>query len=384
MRCRRLAAAALATVIWCSAPAFAQSTRTEQIDETKAAKAASLQPETRDKGDVIVESVENLFTPGPGLKLSFGDFRAGGGFGPGVAAGVPVGAHGLWTTKAAWSTRNFKLVESGLELSGLAGGHLDVRPFARWEDAPSLDLFGVGSAATATTAPASYALTSSEAGVDTRVRLTRWIKSGGEVEFVDDRSDVGATTTLASAATRWVHSQAYAAFDTRESESYADHGSLCSVTFHDYANPAGRNSFTRTEIDLRQYIPVAHENWIVALQARANLTDTAADQVIPYFMLPYVGGGSSLRGYPEYRFTDRDSLLFRSELRWAAASVLDMAFFIDKGQVAPAVRSFGLHDFKSGWGIGARIHGPTFTALRLDVARGDEGWQLHIGRNIGF
>ena len=40
--------------------------------------------------------------------------------------------------------------------------------------------------------------------------------------------------------------------------------------------------------------------------------------------------------------------------------------------------------FTTSWGIGARFHGPTFTALRLELARGREGWLIVAGANQPF
>lgn len=53
-----------------------------------------------------------------------------------------------------------------------------------------------------------------------------------------------------------------------------------------------------------------------------------------------------------------------------------MALFIDAGQVAADRNDFGLGRFDTAWGIGARFHGPTFNALRVEIARGREGVRL--------
>jgi hypothetical protein len=43
-----------------------------------------------------------------------------------------------------------------------------------------------------------------------------------------------------------------------------------------------------------------------------------------------------------------------------------------------------MRDFVSAWGIGARFHGPTFTVLRLELARGREGWIIVAGGSQPF
>ena len=54
----------------------------------------------------------------------------------------------------------------------------------------------------------------------------------------------------------------------------------------------------------------------------------------------------------------------------------DMALFIDAGQVAADRRDFDFAEFDVAWGIGARFHGPTYNAFRIEVARGREGIRL--------
>jgi outer membrane translocation and assembly module TamA len=61
-----------------------------------------------------------------------------------------------------------------------------------------------------------------------------------------------------------------------------------------------------------------------------------------------------------------------------------MALFVDAGKVASERRDLDLDDLKTAYGIGIRFHGPTFTPLRIDVARGDEGVRVHVTGGIAF
>ncbi len=93
-------------------------------------------------------------------------------------------------------------------------------------------------------------------------------------------------------------------------------------------------------------------------------------------LAPYLGSGSTLRGYSNRRFTDRNRMLLTGEYRWRPSRYLDMALFLDAGQVAANRSDFDLDEFDVAWGLGARFHGPHFTALRLEVARGREGIRI--------
>ena len=61
----RISVALALSVCVGTSSSFAQTTRLEQIDQEKDTKAAQVQPETRERGDVISTTLENLFAPQP-------------------------------------------------------------------------------------------------------------------------------------------------------------------------------------------------------------------------------------------------------------------------------------------------------------------------------
>ena len=68
---------------------------------------------------------------------------------------------------------------------------------------------------------------------------------------------------------------------------------------------------------------------------------------VPYFLLPSLGSGSTLRGYSSWRFRDRHSLLMSGEFRWIPNRLgLDMAMFYDTGKVDAA---FWTTSASKGW-----------------------------------
>ena len=85
---------------------------------------------------------------------------------------------------------------------------------------------------------------------------------------------------------------------------------------------------------MRQLIPLLRANWVLALRGLATVTDIDDTSAVPYFLLPSLGGGSTLRGYPDFRFRDRHRLVMNAEVRWTPARFLDMAVFYDTGKVA--------------------------------------------------
>jgi hypothetical protein len=122
------------------------------------------------------------------------------------------------------------------------------------------------------------------------------------------------------------------------------------------------------------------------LSFRGRVQTTLDDQdVVPYFLLPSLGSGSTLRAYRSFRFRDRHSELFNAEWRWIPNRLgLDMALFYDAGKVTSRRSDLDLNGLKSDVGIGARFHGPAATALRIELARGSEGFHLVFAAGAAF
>jgi hypothetical protein len=115
---------------------------------------------------------------------------------------------------------------------------------------------------------------------------------------------------------------------------------------------------------------------------RTTLDD---NDTVPYFLLPSLGSGSTLRAYPSWRFRDRHSLLMSGEWRWIPSRMfLDLAIFYDAGKVAPRREDLTFAGLKHNWGLGVRFHGLVATPLRVEVARGHEGFNLVFSGAAAF
>lgn len=386
-----IAFACLFSIWLITAEAWAQDTRTQLIEQQIEEKARDLQPPQREKGDQWITRFEKIFTPEPpAVRPTFGNFRQDAGFAGGAAFDMPLMKNGLWTTQGAWSVNNFKQGQSTMQFPSLVGGKFHVVADGQWNDAPDLRFFGLGNNS-AQADQISYHLQWVNAGINMTASALRWLRLAAGAGYLGGHSEhdnrfvfVSGDVPGTEARLKWIDVKTSAAIDTRDSPGYSRHGGYYGATFNRYQDPDGNSSFDRTELDARQFIPILHENWIVALQGRAELTKVAPSQTVPYFMLPYIGGRDSLPGFEAYRFTDKDSLLFRSELRWPASPLLDMAVFYGKGKVAGKVDDLDLHHLHGNVGFGARFHGPVFTALRLEVAHGNEGWHFIAAQSISF
>jgi hemolysin activation/secretion protein len=73
------------------------------------------------------------------------------------------------------------------------------------------------------------------------------------------------------------------------------------------------------------------------------------------------------------------------EWRWIVNRLgFDMALLYDTGKVASRRGNLNLNGLKSNVGVGARFHSPAATALRIELAFGEEGPRLVFTGGAAF
>lgn len=373
-------------LIGISTPALGQETRDGQLAAAQAEKAKNVHPYVPTLGErrivAFEKSLANPPTVYPYLGGVFpgGKFAAGPGYRKRFAGTGRVDAHG------AWSIKNFKLAEASLRLPEYADGRLRIDFRANWTDAPKVNFFGVGNASRLD-GRTGFLYRSTTADVSARIRPASFFTVGGGLSYLD--FDTGPTTRGASIEERFTSAdtpglgadptyrrgQVYAEVDWRESPGYTTRGGLYRLDWFDYHQTnAGAYSFRRLDTEVAQFLPFLRANWVIALRASASFTGTGADQAVPHFLLPDLGGSGDLRGYPSWRFGDRNRLLLTGEYRWRAGQFVDMALFFDAGKVTARRSDLDLRDLHRSYGIGTRFHTSTTTVMRVEVARTrDEG-----------
>ena len=106
---------------------------------------------------------------------------------------------------------------------------------------------------------------------------------------------------------------------------------------------------------------------------------------MPYYLLPSLGSSSTLRGYRSRRFRDRHSILTSGEFRWIPNRLgMDMAFFYDAGKVTARREDLDFSHLAHNAGIGLRLHGPSLTVIRIELAKGSEGWNTVCASSAAF
>lgn len=321
-----------------------------------------------------------------GLYPELGGMIPGAGFsaGPGYRHRL-FGNRAVVDASTAMSWRGYRMMRSQLAWPRLLNDRLSVGGQVKYQDFTQINFFGIGhdslkgnqtdyrlrdldALGFATARPKSWLSVTGRAGLLRRVDIGR----GASTLYpsTDERFDETTAPGLARQP-NYLHADVAADVDTRDVPGYPSSGGRYRVSmamFHD--QDFSSYSFSRIEADAAQYLPLGRS--VLALRGRMDLSRTGAGQDVPFYLLPTLGGASSLRGFSDYRFRDRNLLLLDAEYRWPILRRVDAAMFYDAGTVAPVASALASH-LNADYGAGLRVHSATHMLVRLDVARSREG-----------
>lgn len=362
-------------------PAAGQQTRDEQRAAEQANKATDLHPYVPTSGERRIEQISQMLNNRPDFYPFIGSVYRGGWMALGPGYRHQFASSARIDTHAAWSLKNYRFAGGTWMLPQMADGRLKVALRGEWVDAPKVAFYGVG-AASPDNAKTSFLYRTTTIGGWAQVEPARFVAIGGGIDYFD--VDTGAGKSGASierlftpvdtpglgARPTYARSHLFAEFDSRPSPGYATSGGRYRLDWADYrARQNAPYSFRRLDAEVDQLVPLLRANWVIALRALGSFTDTSGANAVPYFLMPDLGGSSELRGYPSWRFRDRNRMLLTGEYRWMASQFIDMVLFVDAGKVAARTRDLDLSGLKRAYGIGARLHTPAATFVRFEVAR---------------
>jgi hypothetical protein len=137
--------------------------------------------------------------------------------------------------------------------------------------------------------------------------------------------------------------------------------------------------FSQFRGDLRQFFGFFAERRVIAMRLAVSTSNTAGDQVMPFYYMPTLGGNDTLRGFREYRFRGPHAILAQAEYRWEIWSGLDAAFFYDAGKVADRRADLDFENLENDYGFGFRFNTDSAVIFRVDAGFGSsDGKHLYI------
>jgi hypothetical protein len=387
------------TIVFCASPGFAlgQDSRAEAIADEQTQKATQLTPYKRSRAEELLLTVRQALIEQPsGFYPYFDSVYSGGGFTVGGGYRQFVGDRTNVALAGLVSAKGYNWVELSATSPGHMSGSIDLRGGVGWRDATQVAYhgLGIGSPADVNTA---YRMQQVYVRGDMTVRPHRWTPLTASIAYEDYtlKNPTGGYTPVFDVFTpatapgigenpTYVHTTASAAFDWRPAADYARRGGLYRISHHHYADQDDVYTFDRLDGEVVQHIPILRETWVISLRGQLQTTLGDDDQV-PYFLLPSLGSGSTLRAYSSWRFRDRHAMLMSGEWRWIANRMaVDMAVFFDTGMVAPRLDEIAFDSFVSNWGVGIRFHSPVRTPLRVDFAKGSEGMNIVFSASAAF
>jgi len=375
------------------------ATREALIEQAQTEKAGSLHPHVPDKGEALFNRAEDIVMNGvPHWHPYFESAYYGGGFTLGAGYAHHVSAYNMLDVRGSYTILGYKRIEAELTAPRLFHRRGSLSLLGGWREATQAAFYGFGmqtslddradfdfrqpyASATLTLRPTRRLLMLQGA-----VDFSQWAQRPAEgsdfpsVEHVytpDTLPGLGTTTT-------YLHSQGTVGFDWRTSPGYARRGGFYGVTLNDWTDRDDRFGFRQVDYEAIQHIPILREAWVISLRGIARTTYSKEGQQVPFFLLPYVGSGSTMRGFTSHRFRDQNGLTLQAEWRIMVNRFMDTAVFYDSGKVAALRSGLDFHDMKRDFGIGVRFHGPFSTPVRVDVARSPEGTRLVLSSSPIF
>ncbi|HET9467274.1 MAG TPA: BamA/TamA family outer membrane protein [Vicinamibacterales bacterium] len=337
-----------------------------------------------------------------GFYPAFGRIVSGAGWisiGPGYRQRL-FGERAVIDSSAAISWRAYKQVQARFEFTDLANSHVSIGTQVLWQDLTQLNYFGHGPDSL-TDGRSEYRLKTTDIVGYGSYRPVRWLTFGATAGRLDgptlsaptgpfdrnypDAREMYATDPAFALARQpsFAHGTVSVTADTRDYPDHPTHGGLYQAAITRYSDlDLNAFSFNRYEAEAAHFVPLLYEGLVLALHGWTAMSDTAAGQTVPVYLMPSLGGTSLLRGFSNYRFHDRHLAVVNAEARIALTMHIDTALFVDAGTVAPRVEDLRLAN--TSYGIGFRLHTHKKTTARIDAAHGREGWRVSFSLNDPF
>lgn len=354
-----------------------------------------------------------------GLKPAFSNVQTGDGFTAGVGFGPKVRHPRQFVdVKALLSTR---LYWGGVVTLGYAPAtSLITYGFGRYRHMPEEDFYGLGKA-TEQVDRTSYRINEVSGGALAGWTVARralvggygyylesWYGPGLDDDFPTAQESFGARAVPALGQdTRYAVTGIFAELDRRDRittskppERFLPTDRVRGLSFNSrrgvylmlraeqYLPLDGQEyGFSLLEARTQQYLPVIGDVHSLAFGQHAIFTYTAGSHEVPFYLMPAIGGSKSLRGFDGFRFRDRNMVVLNAEYRWQIIEPLDLALFVDAGEVFRTLEEFSLRDLETSYGVGARLRTHIevplvpydVSYLKLRVARSREEVRFGVG-----
>jgi hypothetical protein len=385
---------------------MAPATRAGQIELQRQQKSQHLEPDDPSSIEhalILIKEkriIERITAGIAGFRVKMGGLITGSGFAVGPEYHREDLAKGQMTFRASarGSIQKFTLMDAELDMPRLAHDRFFVNLYTVYRNYPHIDYYGPGSNS-AKTGRSTWGLEDTSFQVKTGVQPVRGLRIGGVGRYLrenvyrghDDRftptEDIytEATTPGIQLQSDFLQSGGFVQFDWRDNPGGPRRGGNYVAQFSEFTD-VRRDlfSFSRMDLEAQQYIPFFNQRRVIALRGRVEATSPHDGNRVPFYLQPTLGGSEDLRGFRPFRFYDNNAVILNGEYRWEIFSGLDMAIFMDAGQVYHDWRQINLRELNTDAGFGFRFNVRNDVFLRIDTAFSREGFQIWVKFNNVF
>jgi len=398
VRASMLAAALVGAAVSVAAQDLDSDTRQAVVEAAQAEKVKTLQPYTQTSLEHLMVRLQDILDYRTVKWHPFFQSAAhGSGFPIGIGYVEHVSPFNFVDLRGSYSTYGYKLAEAEFVAPRLFERRGQLSVAGGWKNATQVGFFGMGPDSSVNDRT-NYAFKEGYGSALLTVFPTRrmlMLRGGFEVTQWSPDAARGSFPPVEAAYTpatlpglgstiTYAHTQGTIGFDWRQSPGYARRGGYYAVTGHDYHDNDKQFGFREVSYEAIQHFPILRDTWVISLRGLAETAYTRDGQDVPYFLLPHLGGGSTLRGFDSWRFRDRNRLLLQAEWRIMANRFMDTAVFYDAGKVAARPADLDFDNMQHDYGFGVRFHTPFMTALRVEVARSNEQTRLVVSTGPSF
>ena len=383
-------------------PALAQTqnepqTRTEALQREREEKQQATKPYEPNGLERAMRLGEGRIVPllqRDGVYAKLGSLTTGSGFayGAGFRDRSLVKGRGSLDLWAAASLKKYWGLEARARYPLIGGDRVSIEGYARQYGYPQEEFFGLGPESRRIDQTA-FDLHGMLAGGQLAAQATGPLSFGAGVEYLRPSVDEGRSSKLQSIEKvfnlrtapglgrdhQFMRSLAHVTYDYRQPLN-ARRGGWYRFDYSRYEDREGiATNFTRADLELRQYVSFLAERRVLAGRIRMSTTDADQEGMIPFFLLPFLGGNDTLRGFRAYRFRGPHSILLQGEYRWEIWSAFEAAFFYDAGKVTQNRDDLNFKSLERDYGFGFRFNTDNGVVMRVDAAFGSrDGKHLHV------
>ncbi len=322
-----------------------------------------------------------------GIEAYFGGTGEGTGFGGGGSYTLRSGEMHSLRFLGLITTSNYQEFDTTWS-SRLGRSNLYIEASYQWR--PQENFYGLGQASSRDQ-HTNFALRQTWSGVRYEVFPKKRIRLGAEYKLAWLASLPGRNAYYASPdayfpdlpgygyQTRLQSTGAYLNLDGIRNEYQLGGAAHLGASFQDGLGARNLLRYYTYEIQLEGRLPVAPARGVLVGQANLefNRKNHGSDP-IPFYLLPHVGGTSTLRGFRLDRFYGTNLFLLSLEYRYRLHPNIQAVPFFDEGQIFDRSEDLRWLNWHRNYGLGFSYHTARSTVFRIGFGRGKEGLQFYL------